>query len=155
MIFLQLYKMVHVCYISIKLISIKPCNALTKHERVTFCETPKLILEYWNCYISPNLSTAIPIPVWSSLRRRKLSQWLKTNWYWPLLLLLHQAQHCTCNTFLWETKCYTCMRNQTLKVRNKSLELENSPKVMWSFYNSMRWCIYVTFPTKINFNQTV
>ena len=50
---------------------------------------------------------------------------------------------------MWETKCYTCLRNQTLKVRNKSLELENSPKVMWSFYNSIRWCIYVTFPTKL------
>ena len=59
----------------------------------------KLSWNICNGYISSNLSTAIPIPAWSSLRRRKLSQWLKINWYWPLLLLLHQAQHCTCNTF--------------------------------------------------------
>ena len=59
------------------------------------------------------------------------------------LLLLHQAQHCTCN---WETKCYMCMRNQTLKVRNKSLELENSPKVMGSFYNSLYCSFMLHFP---------
>lgn len=82
-----------------KLISTKLFKALSKHARVTFLWETKLILEYWNCYISSNLSTAIPIPVWSSLRRRKLSQWLQISWYWPLLVLLHQAQHCTCNTF--------------------------------------------------------
>ena len=131
-----------------KLISTKLCNALTKHERVTFLWDTKLILEYLKLlYISSNLSTAIPIPVWSSLRRRKLSQWLKINWYWPLLLLLYTKHNIARVTLLWETKCYTCLRNQTLRAH--SLELENSPKVMWSFYNSIRWCIYVTFPTKL------
>ena len=59
------------------------------------------------------------------------------------LLQLHQAQHCTCN---WETKCYTCLRHQTLKVRNKSLELENSPQVMGSFYNSIYGAFMLHFP---------
>ena len=86
-----------------KLISTNVCNALTKHERVTFLWETKLIWNIWNCYISSNLSTAIPILVWSSHRRRKLSQWLKIKWYWPLLLMLHQEQHCTCNTFFCET----------------------------------------------------
>ena len=93
------YLMVHLCYISHQINFNQNCNALTKHERVTFLWDTNWSWNIWNCYISSNLSTAIPIPVWSSLRSRKLSQWLTIYWYWPLLLLLHQTQHCTCNTF--------------------------------------------------------
>ena len=99
MIFLELYKVVHLCDISHQINFNQTAYAVYKLARVTFLWDTKLSWNIWNCYISSNLSTAIPIPVWSSLRRRKLSQWLKINWYWPLLLLLHQSQHCTCNTF--------------------------------------------------------
>ena len=111
-----------------KLISTNVCNALTEHERVTFLWETKLIWNIWNCYISSNLSTAIPIPVWSSHRRRKLSQWLKIKWYWPLLLMLHQEQHCTCNTFF--------VRHQMLYVQAC---FPNLITRLWSFVDKKYW----------------
>ena len=124
-----------------KLISTKLWKAVTKHERVTFfCETPNWSWNIWNCYmyISSNLSTAIPIPVWSSLRSRKLSQWLKINWYWPLLLLLHQAQHCTCNTFCEKPN----VTRASMSLVNKSYY-----KIMaicgQSLLNAYQWTYYI------------
>ena len=100
----------------------------------------------------------------------------KRNWSWnPIFLFIYKLQFqflcdqvlkwesfhidfnhlilsiCCCYTkhnivCNWETKCYTRMRNQTLKVINKSLEFEHRPKVMESFYNSIRWCIMLHFP---------
>ena len=64
----------------------------------------------------------------------------------------NKCKHKFNNNVCAENKICSCngvhLRNQTLKVRNKSLELENNQKVMWSFYKSIRWC-YVTFPTKL------